>query len=147
VTLRPNRFNRRVVPIICLALAGVFLLEGYQIVAQQGLGDPWIAGVGGVAAIAFSVAALIAVAVLAPKLYIRVDDATITFGPPLTSFAAGRNTYDRREVALIRCSIWPPHKALFLRSDGSILCTAAGDFWGRDGLQTLANYLGVPFES
>jgi hypothetical protein len=149
MTLRPSRFNRRVLPIISLAIAGVFLLGGYGMLVQQGPGEGWLSTAGGVAAIGFAVACMVAVAVLVPKAYIRVDDSTITFGPSLTSMAARGNSFDRREVAVIRWTNWPLTRrtTLFLRSDRSILRSTGGDFWGRDGLQTLANYLGVPFES
>jgi hypothetical protein len=147
VTLRPGRFNLWVAPIIALAVAGFFLWAGYQMLAHQGLGEAWLAGVGGVAAIGFGVAFMIALAVWGPKAYIRVDDSTITFGPSLTSFAARRNTFNRREVARIRASHSPLTRlTLFLRSDGSTLCSTPGFFWGRDGLQSLADYLDVPFE-
>jgi hypothetical protein len=146
VTLRPSRFNRQVLPIISLAIAGAFLLGGYEMLAQQGLGEGWL---GGVAAIAFAVVCLVAVAVFVPKAYIRVDDSTITFGPSLTALAARQNSFDRREVALVRWTNWPPtrRKTLFVRSDRSIVCSTGGDFWGREGLQSLASFLGVPFES
>ena len=92
-------------------------------------------------------ACMVAVAVWAPKAYILVDDSTITFGPALTSFAARRNTFNRREVARIRATNSPiTRNTLFLRSDGSTLCSTPGFFWGRDGLQSLADYLGVPPE-
>lgn len=147
MTLGPSRFNLWVAPLICLALAGFFLWGGYQMLVHQGLGDPWLAGVGGVAAIGLVVASLIAVAVLSRRAYIRVDDSTITFGPSLTSFAARRNTFNRREVARIRATHSPLTRiTLFLRSDGSKLNSTPGVFWGRDGLQSLADYLGVPFE-
>jgi hypothetical protein len=35
---------------------------------------------------------------------------------------------------------------LFLRSDGSTVTSTSGYFWGRDGLQRLADFLGVPLE-
>jgi len=139
VTLRPTSFNLWVAPILCLAIAGVFLWGGYQMVVQQGLGD----AAAGVAAIALAVMSLIAVAVLAPKAYIRADDSAIIFGPKFLA----RNRYVRREVARMRMSHSPLTRiTLFLRSDGSVLCSTAGAFWGRDGLQRLADYLGVPFE-
>ena len=107
--------------------------------AQQGLGD----AVAGVASIGLVVVCLITVAVVVPKSYIRVDDSAIIFGPKLLA----RKSYDRREVARIRMSHSPlMRSALFLRSDGSILCSTPGAFWGREGMQRLADYLGVPLE-
>lgn len=112
---------------------------GYNIVVHQELGD----AVAGVVSIGLVVVCLIAVAVVAPKSYIRVDDSTITFGPKLVRLIS----YDRREVARIRMSHSPlMRSALFLRSDGSILRSTPGSFWGREGMQRLANYLGVPLE-
>ncbi len=147
MTLRPSRANVRVVPILALAVAGVFLWVDYQMLVQQGLGDPWLVGAGVAALIVLAAACMVAVAVWAPKAYILVDDSTITFGPALTSFAARRNTFNRREVARIRATNSPiTRNTLFLRSDGSTLCSTPGFFWGRDGLQSLADYLGVPFE-
>jgi hypothetical protein len=145
--LRPSRFNLWVVPVIALAIAGVLLVGGYQIVVHQAPGETWLDTAGGVVAIALAVAALIAVAVVAPKAYIRVDDSTITFGPALTAFAARRNSFSRREVARIRATRSPMTRiTLFLRSDGSTVTSTSGYFWARDGMQRLADYLGVPFE-
>jgi hypothetical protein len=147
MTLGPSRFNRSVAPIILLAIAGVFLVGGYQILVHPGPGETWLDTTGGVVAIAFGVVCCIAVAVLAPKAYIRVDDSTITFGPSLTSFAARRSSFNRREVALIRATHSPMTRiTLFLRSDGSTVTSTSGYFWGRDGLQRLADFLGVPLE-
>jgi hypothetical protein len=146
MTLRPSRFNRSVAPIILLAIAGVLLVVGYQILVHPAPGETWLDTAGGVVAIAFGVVCCIAVAVLAPKAYIRVADSTITFGPSLTSFAARRNSYDRREVARMRISPLT-RNTLLLRSDGSILRSTSGSFWGRDGMQRLADYLGVTLES
>lgn len=147
MTLRPSRFNRSVAPIILLAIAGVLLVGGYQMLVHQGPGETWLDSAGRVVAIAFGVVCCIAVAVVAPKAYIRVDNSTITFGPPLTAFAARRNSFNRREVALIRATHSPMTRiTLFLRSDGSTVTSTSGYFWGRDGLQRLADFLGVPLE-
>jgi hypothetical protein len=147
MTLRPSRFNRSVAPIILLAIAGVLLVGGYQILVHPGPGEIWLDSAGGVGAIAFGVVCCVAVAVVAPKAYIRVDDSTITFGPALSAFAAGRNSFNRREVALIRATHSPMTRiTLFLRSDGSTVTSTSGYFWGRDGMQRLADFLGVPLE-
>jgi hypothetical protein len=128
-------------------VAGVFLWVDYQMLAQQGLGDPWVLGVGVAAFIGLAAGCMVAVAVLAPRAYIRVDDSTITFGPSLTSLAGRHNAFNRREVARIKATHSPLMRdTLFLRSDGSTLCSTAGSFWGRDGMQRLADYLGVPLE-
>jgi CDP-diglyceride synthetase len=147
VTLRPSRFNRWVLPAIALAIAGGLLVGGYEMLVHPAPGETWLDSLGGVVAIALAVAALIVVAVVTSKAYIRVDDSTITFGPPLTASAARRNSFSRREVARIRATRSPMTRiTLFLRSDGSTLTSTSGYFWGQDGLQKLADYLGVPFE-
>jgi hypothetical protein len=147
MTLRPSRFNRSVAPIILLAIAGVLLVGGHQILVHAGPGETWLDSAGGVGAIAVGVVCCIAVAVLAPKAYIRIDDSTITFGPSLTHLAARRSSFNRRDVALIRATHSPMTRiTLFLRSDGSTVTSTSGYFWGRDGLQRLADFLGVPLE-
>jgi len=147
MTIRPTRFNRSVAPIMLLAIAGVFLIGGYQILVHPGPGEAWLDSAGGVVAIAFGVVCCIVVAVVASKAYIRVDDSTITFGPALTAFAARRNSFNRHEVALIRAAHSPMTRiTLFLRSDGSTVTSTSGYFWGRDGMQRLADFLGVPLE-
>jgi len=147
VTIGPSRFNRQVVPILAVLLAGAFLWLDYQMLTHQGLGDPWLVGVGVAAMIAFLAAVLIFVGIWGRRAYIRVDDSTINFGPSLTSYAARRNTFNRHEVARIRATHSPLTRiTLFLRADGSTLSSTPGYFWGRDGLQRLADYLGVPLE-
>jgi hypothetical protein len=135
LTIRPSHFNLWVAPIIFLAVAGAFLTGAYQNLVHHELGDAWLLGASAVVLIAF--------AVWGRKAYIRVDDSAIVFGPKLLA----RNSYDRREVASIRMSRSPlTRSTLFLRSDGSMLCSTPGLFWGRDGLQRLADFLGVPLE-
>ena len=147
MTLAPTRFNRSVAPIILLAIAAVLLVGGYQILVHPGPGETWRDSAGGVVAIAFGVVCCIVVAVVASKAYIRVDDSTITFGPALTALAARQNSFNRGEVALIRATHSPMTRiTLFLRSDGSTVTSTSGYFWGRDGLQRLADFLGVPLE-
>ena len=147
MTIGPSRFNIWVVPIISVPLAVVFLGNGYDILVYQGLGDPWLTGAFAVFMLVVSAAVLIFVAIWSRKAYIRVDDSTITFGPSLTTFAAHRNTINRGEVARIRATYSPLTRiTLFLRSDGSTLTSTPGLFWGRDGLQRVADYLGVPLE-
>ena len=78
MTLRPSPFNRSVAPIILLAIASVLLIGGYQMLVHQGPGETWLDSAGGVVAIAVGVVCCIAVAVLAPKAYIRVDDSIMS---------------------------------------------------------------------
>jgi hypothetical protein len=147
MTLSPTRFIRSVAPIVLFAIAGVLLVGGYEMLVHQGPGETWVDSAGGVVAIAFGVLCCVVVAVVAPKAYIRVDDSTITFGPALTAFAARQNSFNRREVALIRATHSPITRiTLFLRADGSTVTSTSGYFWGRDGMQRLADFLGVPLE-
>ena len=137
MTLRPNRFNLWSTSILLLVVAGGELGgAAYQIlVLQRELGVAWFLGA--------SALFWIALVVGAQKVYIQVNDSTIIFGPRLP----GRRTFDRREVARIRASHSPlTRRTLFLRSDGSTLYSTPGVMWGRDGLQKLADYLGVPLE-
>jgi hypothetical protein len=133
--VKPTRFVRWVTPIIFLVIAGVFLSTTYQNFVQGGLGNSWL--IGTVSLIT------IGLAPLSRSAYIRVDDSTIVFGPKLP----GRRTFDRREVARIVATPSPFSKrTLFLRSDGSTMWSTPGFAWGRASLQSLADYLGVPFE-
>ena len=138
VTLRPSRINLWVTSIFLLVVAGGEL-EGaaYQIlVLQRELGVAWFLGA--------SALFWIALVVGAQNAYIQVDDSAIIFGPQLLR----RRSFDRREVARIRASNSPlTRRTLFLRSDGSTLYSTPGVMWGRDGLQRLADYLGVPLQS
>ena len=137
VTLRPSRFNLWVTSILLLVVAGGELAgAAYQVlVLQRELGVAWFLGA--------SALFFIALVVGSQKAYIRVDDSAIIFGPKLP----GRRTFDRREVAGIRASHSPlTRRTTFLRSDGSTLYSTPGVVWGRDGLQRLADYLGVPLE-
>ncbi len=137
--MRPSRFYQWVAPFIFGAVGIFVLLSAYQNLVHGGLGDAWLIGAMGLF--------WIALAVFGRDAYIQVDDSTITFGSSLTSFARRRNVISRRDVALIRAihSPWT-RRTLFLRSDGSTLRGTPGLLWGRDGLQSLANYLGVPLE-
>ncbi len=122
-----------------LALAGFMLWDAFHSLIQGTPPDAvpwWFPGV-------FAVL-LIGVAASFRTIYIRVDDSTIAFGPnPL-----GRRTFDRRQVARMRGSRWPLTQGtvVFLRSDGSKLYSTNGSLWGRTGVQSLANYLGVPLD-
>jgi len=132
--VRPIFTFRWAFPIVLLAAAAGELLGAYQNLIHQEIGGVWFLGGGAVLWIALALFCLTA--------YIRVDDSRIVFGPKVL-----HRTFDRREVAGIRATASPMTRRTFLlRSDGSTLWGTAGFFWGRDGLQSLANYLGVPFE-
>jgi hypothetical protein len=120
---------------ICASRMASAMATAYQNLVHRGPGDAWLVGALGVL--------MIALAVFSRTAYIRVDDSAIIFEPKLLS----RSSYDRREVARIRASLSPlTRRTLVLRSDGSTLRSTSGLLWGGDGLQSLADYLGVPFE-
>jgi len=136
VTLRPSRFYLWETSILLLVVAGGELGgAAYQILQQRELGVAWFLGA--------SALFWIALVVGAHKTYIQVDASAIIFGPQLFR----RRTFDRRQVARIRASHSPlTRRTLFLRSDGSTLYSTPGVIWGRDRLQSLADYLGVPLQ-
>ena len=137
MTLRPCRIRLWANTIFFLLVAGGELWgAAYQIlVLQRELGVAWFLGA--------SALFWTALVVGAHKTYIRVDDSAITFGPQLFR----RRTFDRRQVARIRASHSPlTRRTFFLRSDGSKVYSTPGVIWGRDGLQRLADYLGVPLQ-
>jgi len=136
VTLRPNRSNLWASIFLLVVAGGELWGAGYQIlVIQREPGVAWFLGA--------SAVFLIALVVGSQNAYIQVDDSAISFGPRLP----GRRSFDRREVAGIRASHSPlTRRTLFLRSDGSTLYSTPGLMWGRDGMQRLADYLGVPLQ-
>jgi hypothetical protein len=142
VTLRPTRLFRWVYPIFFVALAGGELTSASQDVLR---GE----NVGAALILSASAAVFIAAAAVVRAAYIRVDDSRIVFGPKVLRFG-GRvlpPTFNRREVAGIRATPSPfTRRTLLLRPDGSTLWSMPGTLWGRDGLQLLADYLGVPFD-
>jgi hypothetical protein len=76
-------------------------------------------------------------------LYIRVNDSTIMFSP--TRF--GHREFPRQDLARIEgVSSGLYGRVVFLRTDGSTVQRVPGIMWGRAGLQSLADYLGIPFE-
>lgn len=142
MTLRPTRTFRWVYPIFFAALAGGELTSAIQDVLRGE--NP-----GAALILSASAAVFIAVAALVRTAYIRVDDSKIVFGPKVIRI--GRRvlppTFNRAEVAGIRATPSPfTRRTLLLRPDGSTLWSMAGTLWGRDGLQLLADYLGVPFD-
>jgi hypothetical protein len=135
VILKPSLWVQWGVPIIFLVMAAAFLSNAYQNYVQGGLGESWFSAAKGLIALCL--------VSLSRATYIRVDDSTIFFGPNLP----GRRSFPRGEVAVIRATYSPmTRRTLFLRSNGSTLWSTPGFAWGKDGLQSLADYLGVPFE-
>jgi len=138
MTLRPTRTYRWAYPVLFVGVACFMLWSAIQSLIHGTPPDAvpwWFPGI--------LAAFLIGIAALFRKIYIRVGDSTIVFGPNFL----GRRTFDRREVARIRGSSSPlSNRTVFLRSDGSTLWSTAGLLWGRAGLQSLADYLGVPLD-
>lgn len=81
-------------------------------------------------------------AVLAPTVYIRVDDSTIVNGTWLT-----RRRYARNQVARIRATHSPANNlTYFVRADGSAVFYTSGYVWGEQKLRALADYMGIPLD-
>jgi hypothetical protein len=139
VILKPTPSYRWGTSLFLIAVAVGFLGLGIRDWMTHGY-DLWFPTV--LAAI------LIALAVLIWRMYIRVDDTAV-----IVRFA-GTRRYDRREVAsiLIRgfeyryANLAGRARTLFLRSDGSTLFGTNSAWWGKDQLEALATYLGVPTE-
>jgi hypothetical protein len=82
------------------------------------------------------------------SMYIQADDTAI-----VVRFAVTRR-YDRREVVAIRIGRFvisyyyggSGRRVSFLRPDGSVLFTTLFYWWGKDRLEALASYLGIPIE-
>jgi hypothetical protein len=81
------------------------------------------------------------------SMYIRADDTAIVF-----KFFVTRR-YDRREVVAIRIGRFvvgyytgSGRRVSFLRPDGSVVFTTTIYWWGKDELEALATYLGVPIQ-
>jgi hypothetical protein len=80
-------------------------------------------------------------------MYIQADDTAI-----VVRFGVTRR-YDRREVVAIRIGRFvisyyggSGRRVSFLRPDGSVLFTTLFYWWGKDRLEALASYLGIPIE-
>jgi hypothetical protein len=134
VTIRPIRTFRWGYPVFFLVVAGGLLWADYENAIYRG---PSTASL-----IVFLAVLSVAFAAFFGSAYIRVDDSSIVFGPGLL----GRR-FNRLDVARIRAARRTiTRRTVLLRSDGSTLWSTAGSIWGREGLQSLADYLGVPFE-
>jgi len=78
-------------------------------------------------------------AILAPTVYIRVDDSTIVTGTWLT-----RRRYDRNQIVRIRATRSPASRlTYFLRADGTAVFATSGYVWGEQKLRRLADHLGI----
>jgi hypothetical protein len=140
LTLRPTASARWVTLVFCLALAGGLIglgVRGWIIYGHVDL--LWAPTV--IAAI------FVAMAYSYWSMYIQADDTAIVF-----RFVVTRR-YDRREVVAIRIGSFvisyytgSGRRVSFLRPDGSVLFTTIFYWWGKDELEALASYLGIPIQ-
>jgi hypothetical protein len=83
---------------------------------------------------------LIGLGVINWSSYIRADETSVVLGTVFT-----RRQCDRNELATITVNTaWADRSTRFIRRDGSVVLTTSGLLWGRAGLKSLADYLGVP---
>jgi hypothetical protein len=138
LTLRPTPSARWVTALFLLSLAGGLL--GVAI-------WNWISGRREIWALIVIAAIFVAMAYFYWSMYIQADDTAI-----VVRFAVTRR-YDRREVVAIRIGRFvisyyggSGRRVSFLRPDGSVLFTTLFYWWGKDRLEALASYLGIPIE-
>jgi hypothetical protein len=138
LTLRPTASARWVTLVFCLALAG-----GLMGVAIWN----WMNGRREIWALIVIAAIFVAMAYSYWTMYIQADDTAI-----VVRFVVTRR-YDRREVVAIRIGRFvisyyggSGRRVSFLRSDGSVLFTTLFYWWGKDRLEALASYLGIPIQ-
>lgn len=140
LTLRATASARWVTLVFCLVLAGGLTALGVRDWIIYGHVDLlWAPTV---------IAALfVAIAYSYWSMYIQADDTAIVF-----RFVVTRR-YDRREVVAIRIGRFvisyyggSGRRVRFLRPDGSVLFSTIFYWWGKDELEALATYLGVPIQ-
>jgi hypothetical protein len=138
LTLRPTPSARCVTALFLLSLAGGLL--GVAI-------WNWMSGRREIWALIVIAAIFVAMAYFYWSMCIQADDTAI-----VVRFAVTRR-YDRREVVAIRIGRFvisyyggSGRRVSFLRSDGSVLFTTLFYWWGKDQLEALASYLGIPIE-
>jgi len=140
LTLRATASARWVTLVFCLVLAGGLIGIGVRGWIVYGHVDVlWAQTV--IAAI------FVAMAYLYWSMYIQANDTAIVF-----RFVVTRH-YDRREVVAIRIGRFvvsyyggSGRPVRFVRSDGSVLFDTIFYWWGKDQLEALATYLGVPIQ-
>lgn len=140
LTLRATASARWVTLVICVVLAGGLIGLGVRNWIVYGHVDLlWPATV---------IAALfVAMAYFYWSMYIQADDTAIVFRFVLT------RRYERREVVGIRIGRFAVsyyggsgRPVSFIRPDGSVVFSTTFYWWGRDELEALATYLGVPIQ-
>ena len=140
LTLRATASARWVTLVFCLVLAGGLIglgVRGWIIYGHVDL--LWATTV--IAAI------FVAMAYSYWSMYIQADDTAVVI-----RFVVTRR-FERRELVAIRIGSFvisyyggSGRRVSFLRSDGSVLFTTIFYWWGKDGLEALASYLGIPIE-
>ena len=140
LTLRPTGSARWVTLIFCLVIAGGLIGVGARNWITSGQAD--LLWAPGVIAVIF-----VAIAYSYWSMYIQADATVIVFRLVVT------RSYDRRELAAIRIGGFEisyyqgsGRRVRFVRSDGSAIFTTIFYWWGKDQLEALASYLGVPIQ-
>jgi hypothetical protein len=140
LTLRATASARWVTLVFCLVLAGGLIglgVRGWFVYGHVDL--LWAPTV--IAAI------FVAMAYVYWSMYIQADDTAIVFRFVLT------RRYERREVVGIRIGRFvvsyyggSGRPVSFIRPDGSVVFSTTFYWWGKDELEALATYLGVPIQ-
>jgi hypothetical protein len=138
LTLRATASARWVTVLFSVSLAGGLL--GVAI-------WNWMSGRREIWALIVIAAIFVAMAYSYWTMRIQADDTAIVF-----RFVVTRR-YDRRDVVAIRIGRFvisyytgSGRRVSFLRSDGSVLFTTIFYWWGKDELEALASYLGIPIQ-
>jgi hypothetical protein len=140
LTLRATASARWVTLVFCLVLATGLIGLGVRGWIVYGHVDLlWAPTV--IAAI------FVAIAYTYWSMYIQADETAIVF-----RFVVTRR-YERREVVAIRIGRFvvsyytgSGRRVSFLRPDGSVVFTTIFYWWGKDELEALATYLGIPIQ-
>ncbi len=138
LTLRATASARWVTLVFCLVLAGGLVGDAIW---------NWMGGRREIWALIVIAALFVAIAYSYWSMYIQADDTAIVF-----RFVVTRR-YDRREVVAIRIGRFvvgyytgSGRRVSFLRPDGSVVFTTIFYWWGKDELEALATYLGIPIQ-
>jgi len=137
-TLRATASARWVTLIFCLVLTGGLVGDAIW---------NWMGGRREIWGLIVIAALFVAIAYSYWSMYIQADDTAIVF-----RFVVTRR-YDRREVVAIRIGRFvvsyyrgSGRRVSFLRPDGSVVFTTIFYWWGKDELEALATYLGIPIQ-
>jgi hypothetical protein len=138
LTLRATPSARWVTALFLISLAGGLVGDAIW---------NWMGGRREIWALIVIAALFVAMAYSYWSMRIQADETAIMFRFVVT------RSYDRREVVAIRIGRFrisyyqgSGRSVSFLRSDGSVLFTTLFYWWGKDQLEALASYLGIPIE-